>query len=115
MEEEYIHKEIKCNVFLETDRVIQNIIARYWKANSKERRYYVQDISVETRALLSCLKYNLSDSCCLKCHYVLRNYLQEYKPASSLALGSNIQGKNRRYIREEKRHNYRQTRREVYV
>jgi hypothetical protein len=82
--EESIQQEIKCTIFLETDKVIQNIIAKYWKVNSKEKQYYLQDISLEIKALLMCSKYNSSNSDCLNCHYILRKYLQEYKPHSSL-------------------------------
>ena len=93
MEEEPIHKEIKCSVFLETDRVMQNTIAKYLKANLKERRYYAQDILLEAKSLLRCSDYNVLNSDCLNCHYILRRYLQEYKPTSSLLLSTHSYSK----------------------
>ncbi len=98
MEEESIHKEIKCTVFLETDRVIQNTIAKYWKAISKERQYYIQDILLEIKTLLSCSKYNPSNSNCLECHYILRRYLQEYKPTPPLFLNTRLHSKKEEQV-----------------
>ena len=99
MQEEPIHKEIECKEFFETDRVIQNTIAKYWKANSKERHYYIQDILLEIKVLLTCSKHNPSNSNCLECHYILRRYLQEYKPASSLVLSTHSYGKKEEQVR----------------
>lgn len=89
--EEPIQHNIKCPIFLETNAVIKNIISKFYKAGPKERQDYVQDILIELKALLSCTKYNPVNSDCLDCHYILRKYLQEYKPNSFLLSNSSSQ------------------------
>ena len=82
--EESVRYNIKCPIFLETDRVIKNVISKFWKAGSKERRNYAQDILLEAKTLLSCSKHNPGDTECLNCQSILHNYLQEYEPRSFL-------------------------------
>lgn len=84
--EETVQQKIECTIFLETDRIIQSTITKYWKVSSKERHYYVEDILLEIKALLSCSNHNPSNTDCLGCHYALRKYIQDYKPASSLVI-----------------------------
>lgn len=75
--------DIKCNLFLDTGAVIKNTEVKIKDAKTgKERRYFVQDILLEAGTLLSCSDYNTQNSDCIKCHSVLRKFIQEY---SSLA------------------------------
>lgn len=69
---------IKCPIFLETDAVIKKVIAKFWRANFKERQYYTQDIFLETKVLLSCSQYRTDNPDCLNCRLISNKYLQEF-------------------------------------
>lgn len=66
--EEPLRFNIKCPIFLESDAVIKNVISKFLKASSKEKRYYAQDILTEIHWLLSCAKYNNHNADCINCH-----------------------------------------------
>ena len=91
---EFEKQSIKCTIFWDTEKIIKKVEAKINEINKlKEKQYYAQDILLEAKSLLRCSDYNVLNSDCLNCHYILRRYFQEYKPISSLLLSTHSYSK----------------------
>jgi len=77
---EFENHNIKCKTFWDVERVIKNAEAKIKEPrNAAERRYYAQDVLLESRTLLSCPDYNARNSDCVSCRSFAHRYTQEYK------------------------------------
>lgn len=77
---QFENQGIKCNIFWDTQAVIEKTEAKIKEAKStKERQYYAQDILLEVETLLACSDYNAGNPDCISCHSILQRYAQEYK------------------------------------
>jgi len=75
---EFTNRNIKCNIFSETEVVIRNSEAKIKETkNLKERKYYAQDILLEARSLLSCSNNNDKNLDCLICHSIALKYIHQ--------------------------------------
>ena len=77
---EFVNRNIKCNIFCETEAVIRNSEAKIKETkNLKGRKHYAQDILLEARSLLSCSNNNDKDPDCLICHSIALRYIHQYE------------------------------------
>ena len=77
---EFGKQNIKCNTFVDVEKVIKNAEAKIKEPRSiAEKRYYAQDILLEGETLLSCPDYNTRYSDCVSCRSAAGRYIREYK------------------------------------
>ena len=77
---EFEKHNIECKTFWDVERVIKNAEAKIKEPRTAaEKRYYAQDILLESNTLLSCPDYNARNSNCVNCRSFAHRYTQEYK------------------------------------
>ena len=74
------NRSIKCNTFLDVERVIKKAKGTIKEPRSAaEKQYYAQDILLEAKTLLSCPDYNARNSDCANCRFFAQRHAREYK------------------------------------
>jgi len=70
---EFEKHNIECKTFWDVERVIKNAEAKIKEPRTvAEKKYYAQDILLESNTLLSCPDYNFRKPDCMRCHAVSR-------------------------------------------
>lgn len=61
-------RQVNCEIFSDTDKVIERIEEKiYSTRNKKEKQYYLQDIATEVEVLLFCSRYTEENYDCKLC------------------------------------------------
>lgn len=85
------NRDIKCNVFCETEAVIENSEAKIKETkNHKERKYYAQDVLLEAKSLLPCPDYKDGNIDCLICHSIALKYIRQYEYLAKNAMRKTV-------------------------
>jgi len=76
---EFEKHNIECKTFWDVERVIKNAEAKIKEPRTAaEKRYYAQDILLESNTLLFCPDYNARNSDCVDCHSAVQQFIRKY-------------------------------------
>ena len=82
---EFGTNNIKCKTFWDVERVIKNAGLKIKEPrNAAERRYYAQDVLLESKTLLSCPDYNARNSDCVGCRFFAHRHAREYESLTKI-------------------------------